>query len=402
MGASSLRRVHPLIRYGFSFSLNPHFRDGNLQADLSVVARWLLGFALYRNPALHWRQRLAVSLLRAQRTTFPTRHLRWLSRRASTRDAIIAYCHQHGLTHSMVTLNAAPTEDAVAQLNIPGASLHFVTSLQTSDSGPTLLYFHGGGFVNPLRSAGHMPFILRCAAACRATQTLILEYALAPEHPYPAQLVQCVAALRHLLEDMNIDPGDIVLAGDSAGGLLVGAVLAHLARPSPHAPPLSLGGRRLKAALFVSPWAVLPSSRGGSYAANEGSDYLSRTQVDQARVAWNGKEDEIWANLYGVEEAGEVWDKIVPRGEQGLVQKIMVTAGTAEVFLDGCLAFARDGMRAETIAVARETDCDVLRGKTVVLAVCEGEVHVQPALDCAVAFDQGSMMRAITSWLATI
>lgn len=92
----------------------------------------------------------------------------------------------------------------------------------------------------------------------------------------------------------------------------------------------------------------------------------------------------------------------MPNGVHGLVRKVLVTAGTAEVFLDGCRAVARDGMDAETVVIASDVDCELLRGKTLVLAECQGEVHVQPAVDCAVSFDRGLTMRAITSWLATI
>ncbi|KAK4139410.1 Alpha/Beta hydrolase protein [Dichotomopilus funicola] len=368
------------------------------------TARWLFGFVFHGNPELHWRQRLAVSLLRAQRATFAPSQLRWLSRRTSTRDAIVGYSKEHGLAHRIITLKTVATTDVV-ELDIPPPSLHFLAHFSPTerdgDSGLTLLYFHGGGFVNPLRKAAHMPFIHRCATAGDATRVVIVEYGLAPEHPYPAQMVQCIAALRYLVDEMDLDPGKIVLGGDSAGGQLVGAVLVHLARPSPYAPPLTLRGK-LKAALLVSPWAVLPSSCDGSYRTNARLDYLNQTIVDQFQASWKGNENEIWANLYGVEEARAVWRKIVPNEDQGIVGKILVTAGTAEVFLDGCRAVAKDGMGAETVVIHRDIDCDAPRGKTLVLAECQGEVHVQSAVDCAVAFDGGLTMRAITSWLATI
>jgi acetyl esterase/lipase len=263
------------------------------------------------------------------------------------------------------------------------------------------LYFHGGGFVNPLRGAAHMPFIMRCAAACRAKKVVVLEYALAPEHPYPAQLVQTVATLRHLLDDMALRPGDIVLAGDSAGGQLVGALLAHLVRPSPYVPAVVMNGK-FKAALFISPFVRLQNADVASYASNDGRDYLTRVQVDRFKAAWKGREDEIWANLCGVNGADEIWAKVFAPGPEGLVSKVMVTVGTAEIFLDCCRAFANDHVQAETVAITRDIDRRIFEGRNAVLAECEGETHVQVALDSVVGYEKGTKMRAIIVWLATV
>lgn len=54
------------------------------------------------------------------------------------------------------------------------------------------------------------------AAGCRV---LAVDYRLAPEHPFPAALDDCVAAYRWLLKH-NIPPEQIIMGGDSAGGNL--------------------------------------------------------------------------------------------------------------------------------------------------------------------------------------
>jgi len=84
-------------------------------------------------------------------------------------------------------------------------------------SANVLLYLHGGawtlGWTNSHRAlAGH---ICR-AAGCRA---LAVDYRLAPEHPFPAALEDCVTAYRWLLKTGHA-PEKIVIAGDSAGGNL--------------------------------------------------------------------------------------------------------------------------------------------------------------------------------------
>lgn len=62
------------------------------------------------------------------------------------------------------------------------------------------------------------------AADCRV---LLLDYRLAPEHPFPAAVDDAVAAYRYLLEE-SARPGRVVIAGDSAGGGLALATLARL------------------------------------------------------------------------------------------------------------------------------------------------------------------------------
>jgi acetyl esterase/lipase len=67
-----------------------------------------------------------------------------------------------------------------------------------------------------------------------------IHYGLAPEHPYPAGLEDCLAAYRWLLDNaavLEIDSGRLALAGDSAGGCLA-AGLARLVRDRCLPPPL--------------------------------------------------------------------------------------------------------------------------------------------------------------------
>jgi acetyl esterase/lipase len=84
-------------------------------------------------------------------------------------------------------------------------------------SDKVLLYLHGGGFVYGWTdSHRHMVAHLARQMGVRA---LAVDYRLAPEHPFPAALEDCVAAYRWLLKQ-GIAPESIVVAGDSAGGNL--------------------------------------------------------------------------------------------------------------------------------------------------------------------------------------
>ena len=88
-----------------------------------------------------------------------------------------------------------------------------------------LLYFPGGGFV--MRTATqHKSFVARICRAAK-TRALIVHYRLAPEVPFPGGLEDCLAAYHHLLEQ-GIEPENITVAGDSAGGGLVLSLLLAL------------------------------------------------------------------------------------------------------------------------------------------------------------------------------
>ena len=101
------------------------------------------------------------------------------------------------------------------------------------DAAGVILYFHGGVYV--IGSAvSTVPLVSDLARRARV-KAVTLDYRLAPEHPYPAAADDAVAAYEGLL-DQGIDPGQIALAGESAGGGLAIATLLALrdaGRPLP-------------------------------------------------------------------------------------------------------------------------------------------------------------------------
>ncbi|MBY5993467.1 alpha/beta hydrolase [Ferrimonas balearica] len=80
-----------------------------------------------------------------------------------------------------------------------------------------ILYFHGGGFC--LRSPRVHAALLGRLAMETHSRGLMVDYRLAPEFPYPAAVEDCLAVYRALL-DQGMVPGQLILAGDSAGGNL--------------------------------------------------------------------------------------------------------------------------------------------------------------------------------------
>ncbi len=90
---------------------------------------------------------------------------------------------------------------------------------------PLLVYYHGGGFtVGSLDTHDNVCAALTNRADCL---TVSVDYRLAPEHPFPAALEDCYAALEwaaDFADDLDADADRLAVAGDSAGGTLSAAV----------------------------------------------------------------------------------------------------------------------------------------------------------------------------------
>ena len=122
-----------------------------------------------------------------------------------------------------------------------------------------LLYLHGGGFkLGSSRSHRDLAARLAVEIGCSA---LVVDYRLAPEHPFPAALEDALAAYRWLL-GRGVEACDIVFAGYSAGGgLAISAMLS--AREQGLALP--------RAAVLLSAWTDLTARR---------ESYVTRAEAD--------------------------------------------------------------------------------------------------------------------------
>lgn len=125
---------------------------------------------------------------------------------------------------------------------------------------------HGGGHVggsmySQRKLFGH----LAKRVGCRA---LTVNYRLAPEHGYPAD-IEDIAAVHRWLRDAGIDPKRIAFAGDSAGGAI--ALAAQLLAKEQGQP---VGA----ATLLMSPWLDMEGS-GASMEAKRGIDRLVTQEV---------------------------------------------------------------------------------------------------------------------------
>jgi epsilon-lactone hydrolase len=168
-----------------------------------------------------------------------------------------------------------PSDVKVERVNAPVAPAEWLRP-PSAEPGRVVLYLHGGGYViGSPRSHRHLAAAIAGAAGASA---LLLDYRLAPEHPFPAAVEDATAAYRWLL-DQAIAPERIVIAGDSAGGGLTVATLLALREARV---PLPAGG------VCISPWVDLTCS-AASYATKADADpIVRRAGVEEMAQAYLG------------------------------------------------------------------------------------------------------------------
>jgi acetyl esterase len=182
-----------------------------------------------------------------------------------------------------------PELAVVEDLTVAGAGgpirlRHFRPSLEPRL--PAILYAHGGGFV--VCSLDTHDRLMRLLAQRTGAAVIGVDYRLAPEHPYPAALGDCLAAHRWLHahgRKAGLDPGRVVVAGDSAGANLALAALLALRDGKG---PLPKGG----ALFYGCYWSRLDTPSHARF--GDGAWHLSTGQM-----AW------FWRHYLGRTPAGD-------------------------------------------------------------------------------------------------
>ncbi len=148
------------------------------------------------------------------------------------------------------------------------------------DTSRVILYTHGGGFAvgsadSHRKLAGHLAKALGVTAA-------VLHYRRAPEHPFPAQIEDAVAAYKALL-DKGVPAAKMSTAGDSAGGNLAVATVLKLRDLR-----LPLPG----SVIAFSPWLDM-ALRGATLESNAATDALVSRGILEAMAGMflGGKAD---------------------------------------------------------------------------------------------------------------
>lgn len=145
-----------------------------------------------------------------------------------------------------------------------------------ADRSVRILLFHGGGFVEGgLGSHRHFAVTL---AEFSGFPVMVLDYRLAPAHPFPAALDDCTKAVEWLWDHdvFGANPAEqIYFVGDSAGGNLA---LAAAIRGRDN------GLRPVDGIALLSPWTDLTMTRP-SHEAMEASDFLLGGSLGRLRAA---------------------------------------------------------------------------------------------------------------------
>jgi acetyl esterase/lipase len=185
-----------------------------------------------------------------------------------------------------------------------------------------MLYLHGGGYaIGSIVTHRGLAGRLSQAAAARV---LLVDYRLAPEHPFPAAVNDATGAYRWLLAQ-GIDPARLIIAGDSAGG---GLTIAALVAVRDAGMPLPA------AAVCLSPWVDLEGS-GDSVTTKATADPLVQKAGLLQLAAWYlagaNPRTPLAAPLYA-----DLRD----------LPPLLIQVGTAEILLDDATRLAEKAIAA--------------------------------------------------------
>jgi acetyl esterase len=153
---------------------------------------------------------------------------------------------------------------AVSSHQVPGPDgpievRHYRSKTASVADRPAQLCLHGGGWIEGSVHDEINDRLARRQAVASGCDVFTPEYRLAPEHPFPAALEDCVAVLRWLAENadaLGIDRERIGIAGVSAGGNLA-ALVAIRARDD--------GGPYIRQQILEVPAVSLEIEQDGSY-----------------------------------------------------------------------------------------------------------------------------------------
>lgn len=268
-------------------------------------------------------------------------------------------------------------------------------NLDPTTSDIVIYYLHGGGYVTNT-PATYTLFLLRLAETITRTGKTVsifaLDYDLAPEHPFPRQLIQARKAYNWLVGDkahggQGISRSKILIMGDSAGGHLSLSLLVDLWNP------LLVEGRGLNAVshflrdednetedlrpglgvVLMSPWLSLFNVTD-AFERNKRTDLLSKKFLHSAanRFLGSGMEGQEagilqerakWLEFMDGKKNGINWDEVLPGW-------VWTSAGRYEVFYDDIVKWVDDRKRD-----CSEGGAGSRASKRIVAELTEGEVH---------------------------
>lgn len=228
----------------------------------------------------------------------------------------------------------------IAAHDIDGLHAESVTAVESPRR--LIVHFHGGGFVFG-SSASYRRRAARLSRRCQA-EVLLVNFRLAPEHPFPAALEDAWSALRYAARRWPALP--LVVSGDGAGGgLALSAITLCRAvrRGDPGSPPFKPTGSapQPRAALLLSPWLDLGLG-GRTIRENARRDvWISRRHLER------------WSSLYRG-DAPPTGPFVSPLfADPAGLPPLMLVVGDRELLLDDSIRLAERAGKAG-VAVSLE------------------------------------------------
>lgn len=216
----------------------------------------------------------------------------------------------------------------------------WITAPEADPSQGAVLYVHGGGFVfGSLRTHRHLAAAI---SAATGLPVLLLDYRLAPEHPFPAAADDALAGY-HWLLDQGYPADRVAVMGDSAGGHLAAGLLGDLTRARAPMPG---------AAVLFSPFLDLTCAALDERDAVCRDPYIPPARAREVAALYAGGHPLSHPRL------------AVFRGSKRRWPPMLVQVGGAECLLG-------DSQRIADVVRAAGGHCE--------LQVWPGQVHVFPA-----------------------
>ena len=180
-----------------------------------------------------------------------------------------------------------------------------------------LLYIHGGGFISG-SCLTHRMHVAKFANTCQL-KSLVFDYRLAPEFPFPAALNDCIEVYKWLL-NVGYQSSDIIIGGESAGATLTLSLLLALKETGILLP---------KAAFSISPITDLRCLA-------ESFNYNAKNDV-APYGSWT-----LWTKYY-VSDNDPTNPFLSPQfGNYIGIPPLYICVGTHEIHLDDCINVANN------------------------------------------------------------
>lgn len=207
-----------------------------------------------------------------------------------------------------------PTNVSSEKLSINGKNAEWIIPENGMDK-KVLLYIHGGGFISG-SCITHRMHVAKFAIGCQL-KSLVFDYRLAPEYPFPAAVDDCVEVYEWLLMQ-GYSSKNIVIGGESAGGTLTLSFLLALKEKGIEFP---------QAAFSISPVTDL-RCKAESFKYNAKKD-----------VAPMGSWD-VWTKMY-IADNDPVNPLLSPLfGNYAGLPPLYICVGTHEIHLEDCINVA--------------------------------------------------------------